>query len=166
MKRYVIWTLVGASFVVVTLIALAGVLGTRPSEYVDPFTPFDNIAPGQPTSTLAWGICNAKYYFGDVANGGFLCAIEPKQGPFSAINVTAQDEEIFVVSFYPNDLQVGDLVYRWGRPDSVRHARRGYTLTWNAGVYATVRTRSWYTLASPVDYVSVRKLPASPIDNI
>src|SRR5262245_61417808 len=127
MKRYVIWTLIGASLSLFTLVALAGVLGLRPTEYVDPFTPFDNIAPGQPTTALAWGVCDAKFYFGDFANSGFLCSIEPDAGAFSAISVTAQEEEIFAVSFYPIHLEVGDLVYRWGRPDTVRHGRRGYT---------------------------------------
>ena len=157
MKRYTVWTLIGAFLTFLTLTALSVVNAFRPSEYVDPFGEFDALAPGQPTSVLDWGICDSKYYFDDMVEGGFYCHIELEEGPFKSVMVTAMGEKISVVWFSVNNLQVGDLVYRWGRPDTVRHSQRQHVLRWGGGVYATVSVSGWYTLSSPVKFVAIRQ---------
>jgi len=160
MKRYTLWTLIGAFFTFLTLTALSVVQAFRPSEaeYVDPFGEFDVLAPGQPTSVLDWGMCDSRYYFDNTVNGGFYCHIEFEEGPFKSIMVTTLGDKISVVWFSVNNLQVGDLVYRWGRPDSVRRTRRQHVLRWN-GVYATVEVSGWYTLGSRVKFVAIRRSP-------
>lgn len=157
MQRYTICALIGACFIFTVLTALALVNLTRPPDYEDPFAPFDRFAPGQPTAALAWGVCDTKYYVDDMVEGGFFCNIQPKDGPFRSITVAADGDRIAVVWFSASGLRVGDLVYRWGRPNTVQYLRHQATLRWTDGVYAVVRTRGWYTLQSPIDFVLVRQ---------
>ena len=166
MKRYTAYLLIGVSLILLTLVALTTVNGLRPAEYYDPFKAFDEIAPGQPLSVLAWGVCDSKYYLDDEFDRNFFCYVHSDKGPFESITVTADDAEISVICFRANGLQVGDLVYRWGRPDSVQHTRRHYTLRWHNGIYATADASGWYTMESPVDFVLVRKQRAWNISRI
>jgi hypothetical protein len=166
MKRYTAYSLIGVSLILLTLVALTIVNGTRPSGYYDPFKAFDEIAPGQPLSVLAWGVCDSKYYLDDELDRNFFCYVHSDNGPFESIIVTADDTEISVICFRAIGLRVGDLVYRWGRPDSVQHTQKHYTLHWRSGIYATTDASVWYTLESAVDFVAVRKQRAWIISRI
>lgn len=168
MKRYTAYSLIGVSLALVTLAALMLVTGTRPSAYNDPFDAFENIAPGQPLSVLNPTVCMSRYYFDDAFEGGFYCQVRLSHGdsPFESIIVTADNSAITVIAFNATDLQVGDLVYRWGRPDSVQRTQQHYTLRWRSGIYATAPEAGWYTLESPVDFVLVRKEQAWPITHV
>ena len=158
MKRYLAYSLIGVSLVLLTCAALTAVNAMRPAEYDDPFKTFDEIAPGQPLSVLAWGVCDSKYYLGDSYDRNFTCLIDVDDGPFESVTLTASDTEISAICFYTTGLRVGDLVYRWGRPDTVQHFRYQYvSLRWKEGVYAIVNDRGWYTLQSSVKFVAIRQ---------
>jgi hypothetical protein len=166
MKRYTACSLIGAVFALVTLVVLTAVNSLRPTAYRDPFEGFDEVAPGQPTAVLAWGICASKYYFEDAMDGGFHCYIRIDDGPFELVTVKANDAEISSICFSASDLRVGDLVYRWGRPDSVQRAKGRYFLRWNRGIFAIANEDSWYTLEAPVSFVVVRKAQAWTVARI
>lgn len=157
MKRYTICALIGVFFSAATLFTLASIRLLRPAQYQDPFLAFEQLAPGQPTIAIDKDLCDYQNYY-DVGETGFYCHMELAEGPFTSLMITGKNETIRVLWFGVNDLQVGDLVYRWGRPDTVQHFRYQYvSLRWDEGVYAIVTNRGWYTLQSSVQFVAIRQ---------
>lgn len=157
MKRYTAWTLIGAFLALLVLTAVTAVQAMRPADYHDPFLPFDPLVPGQPTTVLDSTRCDTRYYFNNRGEDGYYCHSQLADGPFQSVMVTATGDRITAVWFSVADLRVGDLVYRWGRPDSIRRTRHHHLLRWADGVYAMVQLSGWYTLASPVKFLSIRE---------
>lgn len=157
MKRYTICALIGAFFSFATLTTLACISLLRPAEYDDPFLAFEQLAPGQPTVAIDKDLCDYQNYY-EFGETGFYCHMELSEGPFTSLMISGKDETIRVLWFGINNLQVGDLVYRWGRPDTIQRLRYHYvSLRWHEGVYAIVNTRGWYTLGSLVQFVAIRQ---------
>jgi hypothetical protein len=140
---------------VVVLVTLARTALAAPVAYADPFVPYDAIVPGQSAMVLAQYSCSFVYTGHYTADETGYCQIHPEDGPIVMVTVTVRDGAVQRLSFIVQDILFGDLVQRWGRPDTLHKGGRFYVARWSEGVYATAQTYQWFTYQSNVHHVSL-----------
>jgi hypothetical protein len=121
---------------------LGGTLGTQP----DPFAVYKAILPGEPSNALASYPCHLEgtpYHT--------ICEITAGEELFQTIMVTFQDGRIQDLLFRGGDsYKVGDLVLRWGTPDTIEKREESFLLQWESGVSAIVASDDRFHHLLPV----------------
>jgi len=148
------WLILGSSTLVT--VVLAGAALVQPGGYPDPFTPYADIKPGQPVSIFETHPCQAYSMMGDSEE--YTCVIRPNDGIFDRIIVSAYESHIETVTFYGENLQVIDVVRRWGEPNRILSYESVYILTWDQGVITyTVYSKRPFSYQLSVDFVMLSK---------
>jgi hypothetical protein len=144
------WLTLGSSTLVTVVLASTALV--QPGGYPDPFTPYADLKPGQSVTIFETHPCQTPYSMGDSEQR--ICVIRPNDGIFDRIIVSAYESDIETVTFYGENLQVVDVVRRWGKPNRVLPYGRGYILTWNQGVITyTVASEHRLSYQLPVNFV-------------
>jgi hypothetical protein len=126
-----------------------------PIPYPNPFTPYTALVPGG-SSALVLGQYPCSSETRALESRDWICAINLISEDFDRVTVISWDERIREVQFLPTDLQVIDLLRRWGRPDLIRQSSEGYLLIWGAGVVARVPTGQRFSYLLSVRTVLLR----------
>jgi hypothetical protein len=136
----------------------------NPAQTPDAFAPFDMLAPGQPVDALRDYACSSVYGYEYYWNGGqSVCQINIPDGPIYCVTVIYQGDTISSIWFHTRGLHMADVAKRWGRPDNLYVGNLFYIARWESGVYATAITSGWFTLNSPVNFISVTHIPQTSI---
>jgi len=136
------------TLIIVVLICLQLVY---PNGYPDPFAPYDDLWPGAPDTLLAAHLCKITPPTPTMPEA--ICQRNLDSGSFKQVTVVAKYGKIHSIVFLVRQLQVVDLVKRWGQPDKVERSPQQYTLSWQAGVEAYVRCDRQFTYQLGVDLV-------------
>jgi hypothetical protein len=131
----------------------------------DPFTPYEALKPGE------WaGIVRERYpckrqLLAPVTDSEpalqtsaelSSCAISPDSGPIGSVIVVSRQARIREVQFLPTNIQVIELVRRWGRPDRIQRVHQSYVLSWDVGVVARAPAGGQFSYLLPVRSVLLR----------
>jgi hypothetical protein len=157
MLRLTIPTLLTAILLIFAALLIPGWI--NPHQAPDAFAPFDALAPGEPVSALGNYACSTVYGYDYWTSGQSFCQINVPDGPIHRVTVVYQSDTIQTIWFHTRRLHMADVAYRWGRPNDLFVGRLFYVAHWEMGVYATAVTRGWFTLNSPVSFISVTHVP-------
>jgi hypothetical protein len=117
---------------------LAAAAFARPTSHTDPFIHHQAIAPGQSVIGLRDYGCDLGSDMW-IRGGSTSCQPDRQQsGLMLILAMTTNHEDISQLSFRAEGVYVGDLVARWGQPDSVRKRSGMFYVTWGDGVSAFV----------------------------
>ena len=120
------------------VIVLAGT-GLANGEYADPFALYEAMMPGQPATVS--GNCAWRYETIPASMGEQIyCEIYPSEGPFVSVFADVHNARFVGISFYANDLYVGDIVRHWGWPALIGKNGSQFYARWDTGEYAILDT--------------------------
>lgn len=102
---------------------------------VNPFGTYEAVMPGQPSTHLVAFDCQPLLLeapYPEVVHKTAHCAISSTDGIFHLVVVESADEIIQKVTFYSEQLSLGDLMLKWGKAQWKRDARKHIQLEWDA----------------------------------
>jgi hypothetical protein len=142
------------------LTTLAGTRLTYPSEYPDPFAPYEALMAGQLAASENQFCDREQSTFSQIV----YCITYPVEGPFDSVSASVHNGMFKFTSFRANHLYVGDVIAHWGQPDSVsRLSHQSFYLTWSDqerfGIIDPVGPRGQFSYMLPVEYFAVGQDP-------
>ena len=99
--------------------------------YSDPFTPYEAMMPEQLVTTQGQ-LCEPQIVPGYVDT--ISCEVDPIDGHFNLVIANISNGRFVHIAFSANNLYIGDIVRRWGRPDKVVKDYLHYYLLWDNGL--------------------------------
>jgi len=148
-----IWVSITTTFFLTQMIVLAGT-GLANGEYADPFALYKAMMPGQPAAVS--GNCAWRYETIPASMGEQIyCEIYPSEGSFVSVFTDVHNVRFVGISFYANDLYVGDIVRHWGGLLRSSRVARSFTRVGTRG-----STPYWIRLAALNDFRSCSRLRA------
>jgi hypothetical protein len=145
-----LWTIVNAhplaaaaviiafAFFEIQMTIIAANALARPVGFADPFAAHEAIAPGQSASGLAQYGCDLQSDMW-VRGGSTTCRADGQVNGLMLVSANSNNrQDIHQLSFRASNVYVGNLVERWGYPDSVKIRNGLYYASWDEGVTAYV----------------------------
>lgn len=147
------------------------VLAAGQLNYRDPFVAYEAMMPGRMVSPEA-PPCDlhpmqASDSYPPNANVDY-CALYPTEGVFAAASAYTHNRRFVFLSLrVAGDLRVGDLVLRWGHPDTIVRNDRSFYVRWSdQQLYGLIRVRGRATQLDnwlPVDSLIINLIGDSAI---
>lgn len=110
-----------------------------PGGHPDLFAPYQALMPGQPAAP--YGNCAWRYQrIPGAAGEQIYCEVHPGEGAFISVYADVYNSRFVGISFYANDLYVGDIVRHWGWPDLIVKNGSQFYVRWDTGEYAVLDT--------------------------
>ena len=152
------WVATGTLAGLIVTIKLVGLLLVQ-GAYVDPFTRYEAIMPGQPMSALTAYNCSIiQPRINEQLNTSkFSCSLFPQDGTFDLIHVEGTNQAITEVTFYAANLNLGQVMLHWN--PNAHPKTNGSSIDWNAGYYSIAVLEAEFDYQAPFRIFSVKGLP-------
>jgi hypothetical protein len=152
------WVATGTIAGLIVTIKLVGLLVVQ-GEYVDPFTRYETILPGQPMSALTAYNCliTQPRINGRTDTTHFSCSLFPQDGSLDIVHVDGINDSITELTFYAANLNLGHVLLHWkpfARPTS-----NGTSIDWNSDTYSISVIESKFDYQVPFRMFSIKRQP-------
>jgi len=152
------WIASGALVGVVVAIKVVSLILVH-GDYIDPFSRYDAILPGNPINVLSSYDCSVTVtrINGRIDPVYFSCAILPQDGYFDIIHVEGRNKEITEVTFYATNVNLGQPLLHW-RP--LAHPKvTDKSTEWKAGFYSIAVLGTKLNYQVPIRIFTIKGMP-------
>ena len=149
------WTATGVLTSLALAIKLIGLILVQ-GQYIDPFSRYDALMPGHPTTAVEPYHCsvNETRINGRIYPVYFSCVILPQDGYFDIIHVEGLRNQITEVTFYATNVNLGQPLLHW--QPLARPKVTGQSTEWNTNSYSIAVLQTKLNYQTPIRIFTIK----------